>query len=355
MASKPLVSVVTPFYNTAEYLAECIESVLRQTYQNWEYILVNNCSTDGSAEVAKRYAFRFPDKIRVIHTPSFFSQVQNYNFALTCISPESKYCKVVQADDWIFPDCVRAMVEVAEAHPSVGIVAAYELAGDHVRLDELPYPSPQMPGPDACRLYFFKGKYLFGSPTSSLLRSEVVRLRNPFYDERYYPFEDGHVCFDLLKAWDFGFVHQVLTYTRWDNEGLMSRLRQFDIVPSLRLSMLVAHGQDYLSPGEYDRCLKSAERQYFLYLAKHACSLHRDSREFWDFHRRGLASVNYSLDWRLLAKWIPRALLEKIWDAFWSRWDQDSRQDLNNWREAQGPCAVESTGAHRRLPKAELP
>ncbi len=355
MESTPLVSVITPFYNTAEYLPECVESVLRQTYQNWEYVLVDNCSTDGSSEIAAKYQSQHPDKIRIIRTDSFLSQVQNYNFSLTCISPDSKYCKMVQADDWLFATCVSQMIDLAEAHPSVGIVAAYEIAGDQVRLDGLPHPSLEVPGRDACRLYFFKGKYLFGSPTSSLLRSEVVRSRNPFYDERYFPFEDGHVCFDLLKAWDFGFVHQVLTYTRWDNGGLMSRLRQFDIVPFLRLSMLVAHGQDYLSRGEYNRCLKRAERQYFRYLAKHACSLRRDGREFWEFHRSGLASVKYTLDWRLLAKWIPRALLEKTWDALWSRWDQDSGQDLDNWRAPQGPRAAESTGANRRLHRAELP
>ena len=127
MESIPLVSVVTPFYNTRDFLAECIESVLHQTYTNYEYILVDNCSTDGSSDIAKQYAARFPDKIRLLHTESFLSQVQNYNFALSCISPQSKYCKIVQADDWIFPDCLRSMVEVAEAHPNVGIVSCLRI------------------------------------------------------------------------------------------------------------------------------------------------------------------------------------------------------------------------------------
>jgi glycosyltransferase involved in cell wall biosynthesis len=321
MVLEPFVSVVTPFYNTREFLPECIESVLAQKYQNWEYILVDNYSTDGSSETVARYASRFPEKIRHIRTKAFLSQVQNYNFALSCISSSSKYCKMVQADDWLFPHCIQDMVEVAEAHPCVGIVGAYELEGDEIRLDGLPYPGGEFPGRDVCRLYFLKGKYLFGTPTSLLLRSELIRSRDPFYDERYAPFEDGHACFDLLKNWNFGFVHQVLTYSRRDNDSIISRVRPFSLELFLHLSMLVVHGRDYLSENEYDSCLKNCERQYFVYLARCACALHGKGKAFWEFHRNGLATVNYSLDWRLLSKWIPRALLEKTWDTLWARWN----------------------------------
>jgi len=337
MDAKPLVAVVTPFYNTREYLAECIESVLRQTYENWEYILVDNCSTDGSGEIAASYASRFPDKIRVVRPPSFLSQVQNYNFALTCISPDSKYCKMVQADDSLFPDCIRAMVEVAEAHPSVGIVSAYRLEGDEVDLDGLSYPGTMLPGRQVGRLYFLKGTYLFGSPTSILMRSEAVRSRNPFYDERYAPFEDGHVCFAMLQAWDFGFVHQVLTFSRWDNGGILSRISRFGLRHFLHFSMLVTHGKDYLSSEEYERCLRRAEREYFLQLTKAACALRAESPEFWEFHRKGLASINYSLGWKQLAKWLPRALVEKIWTAFWKIWDKDPRPKSDNGHALRQP------------------
>ena len=325
MESGPLVSVVTPFYNTREFLAECIESVLRQTYPNWEYVLMDNCSTDGSSEIAAGYAGRYQDRIRLIHTNSFLPQVKNYNFALSCISPSSKYCKLVQADDWLFPDCIRSMVELAETHPSVGIVAAYQLEGDEVRLSGLPYPSPEVSGRDACRLYFLKGKWLFGSPTSSLIRSEVVRSKHPFYEERHAPFEDAHVCFDVLRTWNFGFVHQVLTYSRCDNESMLSRVRGFSFLLNSRFTILVEHGRDYLSAEEYVRCFKDAEREYFVYLTKSACALrHPATPEFWEFHRRGLTSVNYAFDWKRLARWLPRALIEKTWSAFWAMWDKQS-------------------------------
>ena len=79
--SMPLVSVVTPFYNTVDYLAACIRSVLGQTYPNFEYLLVNNCSTDGSLEVAERFA-AVDKRIRLITNSHHLPQLPNYNAAL---------------------------------------------------------------------------------------------------------------------------------------------------------------------------------------------------------------------------------------------------------------------------------
>jgi glycosyltransferase involved in cell wall biosynthesis len=322
--SEPLVSVVTPFYNTVEFLAECIESVLRQTYGNWEYVLVDNCSTDGSGEIAAQYASRFPGKIRLIRTQSFLSQVENYNFALTCIAADSKYTKMVQADDWIFPECVSRMVDVAEVHPDVGIVSAYELAGDSVQLDGLPYSVTHLDGREACRLYFLKSLYLFGTPTSLLYRSDLIHGRAQFFEERYAPFEDGHVCFDLLKSCSLGFVHQVLTFSRRDNDGIIERVRGFGMEPFLNFSLLVAHGKHYFSSREYSLCLRQAEKQYFLFLTKSACALRSEPKEFWEFHRKGLSSINYVYDWRRLVRWLPRAVIEKMWGVFWRILDRES-------------------------------
>src|ERR1700733_231734 len=311
MESSPLISVVTPFYNMADYLAECIERVLAPTYTNWEYILLNNCSTDRSVEVVRRYADQFPNKIRLCHTNSFLTQVQNYNFALSLISPDSKYCKMVQADDWIFPECLKSMAELAEAHPRVALVAAYELEGDHASLGGLPYPSPEVAGRDIGRMFFEKNVSLFGTPTSLLMRSEVVRSRNPeFYDERHAPFEDSHVCFDLLRTWNFGFVHQVLTYSRRDNVSILSRIRPYSFELFCRLAKIIAHGGYYLSKEEYPDYLRDAERRYFYYLGESALQ-GRDS-EFWKFHRERLASINYHLTFPFMAKWISIVLFDWI-------------------------------------------
>jgi len=110
--AQPLVTVLTPLYNGEKYLAECIESVLNQTYLHWNYVIVNNCSTDGSLAIAASYAAK-DRRIRIHNNEKLVGRNANHNIAFRQISPESKYCKVVHADDWLFPDCIARMVNVA--------------------------------------------------------------------------------------------------------------------------------------------------------------------------------------------------------------------------------------------------
>ena len=100
--SQPLVSVLTPVYNGEKYLSECIESVLEQTYLNWEYIIVNNRSTDRTSEIARAYASK-DKRIRVHTNTEFVDFAANENIAFQQIALESKYCKMVHADDWLSP------------------------------------------------------------------------------------------------------------------------------------------------------------------------------------------------------------------------------------------------------------
>ena len=159
------MSIVTPVYNNAEYIAECIESVLAQTYQNWDYIVVDNCSTDDSGEIARRYAAKEP-RIRVLKNTQFLKVVSNHNHAVRQISPKSKYCKVVFADDWMFPQCIEEMVAVAEEHPSVGVVGAYALEEHRIVWSGLPYPSTVVPR-HICRRLFLDDLYVFGNSNLS--------------------------------------------------------------------------------------------------------------------------------------------------------------------------------------------
>src|SRR5262249_25128897 len=137
----------------------------------------------------------------------------------------SRYCKIVHADDWLFPDCITQMVKVAELNPAAAIVGAYGLNGDRVVWDGLAYPSTVVSGRYICRRTLMGGFYVFGSLTSLLFRSDLVRRRKEFFNtnEFHVQFSDQEACYEVLQGSAFGFVHQVLTYTRQHDESMTSR------------------------------------------------------------------------------------------------------------------------------------
>src|SRR5260370_34848907 len=113
MSCARLVSVVVPVYNGEELLAQCIESVLTQTYRNWDFTIVNNSSNDDTLRVCLKYA-AIDSRIRVITNPSFLKIIENHNRTLSFLSAEAKHCKVLFADDCLFPTCIEARFATAE-------------------------------------------------------------------------------------------------------------------------------------------------------------------------------------------------------------------------------------------------
>jgi glycosyltransferase involved in cell wall biosynthesis len=305
----PLVSVVTPVYNGEKYLAECIESVLAQTYQHWEYTVVNNCSTDRTTDIAQRYA-RQDTRIRIHSNQTFVNAIQNHNIAFQQVSPASKYCKVVHADDWLFPECLTRMVDLAEANPSIGLVGAYGLRGTRVVWGGLPYPSTVVPGREVCRQVLLGLPAVFGTPTSQLIRADLLRKRTPFYKGSHI-YVDKETCLDILQNTDFGFVHQVLTYTRMHAETATSTIAEkLQTYPLSNLSILVKYGPMYLTAEEYKKCLKQRMKSYYTLLARSTLGLRE--KQFWDYHKNGLKDIGYPLSHSKLARFLCLEAMDMV-------------------------------------------
>ena len=305
---QPFVSVVTPFYNTEDYLQECIESVLRQSYKNFEYILVNNRSTDRSLGIAETLA-QTDSRIRVITNKIFLDKVKNYNHALRQISIESKYCKIVQADDLINKDCLLEMVSIAEMNPSIGIVSSYFHLGSTLKNTGLPYPQAIFRGQDICRLQLLTGSFYIGNFSTIMIRSEIVRNRNPFYNECTYH-EDTEACYEILNDWDFGFVHQVLSFTRTDNESLYKSTLRFnpDIIDYF--IVINKYGPLYLKKSEFSKRLKQIKYTYFKFLGHSA--LFCRNKEFWNYHINGLRIIGYELSRITLVRYSLLSLISLL-------------------------------------------
>ena len=325
--AEPLVCVLTPVYNGEKLLAGCIRSVLEQTYTNFQYIIVNNCSTDRTLEIAQAFA-KQDSRIRVHDNTEFLNVVDNHNKAFSLIPAEAKYSKNVDADDWIFPTCLAELVKVAEEHPTTGMVTSYVLNGKHVGWDGLPYPSTFMKGSEVCRLRFLKGLKVFGGPSASLLRASVVKEQMPFYKlDNYHGDTEAYI--DLLQKYDFGFVHQVLSFNRegGDDSRTTGFLQRVSSYPVADIEELVKYGPAYLTKEEYQTRYRETFRNYYTFLAQSV--LERRNKEFWDYHRKRLKAVDMKIDYFRLGRNVlyriadyvfnPKRTLERLFKKVFKR------------------------------------
>jgi glycosyltransferase involved in cell wall biosynthesis len=284
---------MTPVYNGERYLAECIESVLAQTYENWQYLVVDNCSSDSTPAIVRDYARR-DARVRLHQSDEFLSIIPNWNRALRLIPSEAKYCKVVHADDTLFPECLERMVEVAERNPSVALVTSYALWGNEVRHEGVPYALEVADGREVCRSTLRGDCYVFGSPSSILLRAADVRARPSFYNEQNHH-ADTEVCFDLLRDADLGFVHQILTRTRVHDEAITSYSGKINTFHDAWLTIHIKYGELYLGRREYRRRLVVRLRRYAVFLAKMVIKARYRDPQFRKHHRVALGRLLQSL------------------------------------------------------------
>jgi glycosyltransferase involved in cell wall biosynthesis len=292
----PLVSVVTPVYNGARYLRECIESVLAQGYGNWRYLLLNNRSTDASLEIAQHYA-RLDSRIRVHDSAEFLPIIDNHNRALSLLDADSDYCKPLMADDRLYPSCIESLVQAALARPRTGLVCCLGMtARGDVLFDYLPTDGravSHLSGGAACRLSFLEDRHFFGSPSTMLVRTDLIRKRVPFYDPRNLH-ADAQSCYDILRESDFAFVHEPLVFIRVHEASHASALRDLETIMAGRMYTLSKYGRAYLNEGEFALRFAARREQYYARLAAAALTL--PGRKFWEFHERMLALSDAPLE-----------------------------------------------------------
>ena len=121
MENKPLISVFVPYYNDKNVIRDCIDSILTQTYDNFELILFNHASTDGSRDIAHSY-----NDSRIIHIDAEKNLGAGSGGNITISLPymHGKYIKLLCADDMLKQDALESLVNCLENNPEKDIVFA---------------------------------------------------------------------------------------------------------------------------------------------------------------------------------------------------------------------------------------
>lgn len=127
LSDSPLVSVVIAFFNEERFLAEAIESVLNQEYQDWQLLLADDGSTDQSTAIAKRYAEQFPDKIIYCehegHVNKGVCASRNYGIE----QGRGQFIALLDADDVWRPEKLSNQVRIFQKHRDVSMIVEASL------------------------------------------------------------------------------------------------------------------------------------------------------------------------------------------------------------------------------------
>lgn len=215
--SQPLVSIGVPVYNGEDFLEECLSSILNQTYQNWVCNINNNGSTDNSLKIAKTYAEK-DARFSVVDNEEFVDIVSNWNFAYINSNLKAKYYKIVQADDWIYPEYIERMVDVFERHEGVSMVASYRI--DNNRILPGAYHEKLIgeviEGKELVKSHLKKEIDIVGNITTMLFATEYLKKLDRYpriFDDKSHHV-DTELSLEMMDMGKVGFVQQILSFQR---------------------------------------------------------------------------------------------------------------------------------------------
>ena len=187
----PVVTVLMPAYNAARFLDESIPSILNQTFDNFEFIIIDDCSTDDTPDIIKKYAEKDP-RIVYVRNPINIDHLASRNKALEYA--RGIYVAELDADDIALPNRLEAQYQYLNQHPEVALVGGWveiiDSQGIKVGLKQ-PYESFDL----------IKYRMLLRNPfthSAIFYRKDTIRSLGG-YNQEYLHAEDYHLYYTLIQ------------------------------------------------------------------------------------------------------------------------------------------------------------
>lgn len=205
----PKVTVLLPVYNGERYLAETLASLFQQTYTDFELLIIDDGSTDSSADIIQRVA---DPRIRLLKNPKRLKLSGALNRGMR--ESKGKYIARMDADDIAFPQRLQQQFDYMEAHPEIGVCGtAIEIFGQGSPRKDI-YPKTS----EAIRAYA-----LFDCPfchPSVMMRRDMFLQHDLWYDGAYYPTEDYELWSRAIDRFPTANIDEVLLRYRVHGESM---------------------------------------------------------------------------------------------------------------------------------------
>lgn len=205
--SKELVSVCLPVYNGERTIKETLDSIIEQTYDNIEIIVVDNCSTDNTVEIVKSIQC---DKIRLYCNDANLGMAGNWNKCLEYV--KGKYIQFVCADDLLLPESVEKKVKMIRKDSNISMVfSASQIINDNNQMvmeRHQYHKSCIVDGTKLAKKSYYS-KNLYGEPSNVLFRADLIEIVGKFALNTCYT-TDWDMWLRLSCQGKVGYVDQVL-------------------------------------------------------------------------------------------------------------------------------------------------
>lgn len=223
------ISIIVPVFNSAKWLNKCIDSIIEQTYNNIEIILIDDGSTDNSPEICDEYAKR-DSRIRVIHKKNEGVSIAR-NTGIDTSTGE--YIKFVDSDDWIEKDCCEKLVNIIEKESVDLVICGLNVFQNNKLLRNPHLENKKIDIREGFKEYKYINK-IFAAPWNKLYKKEKILKK---FKEGQSLGEDLAFNLDYLKGIDKIYVTEYCLYNvQLDNENSLNRKfreDRFDIVIKL--------------------------------------------------------------------------------------------------------------------------
>jgi glycosyltransferase involved in cell wall biosynthesis len=226
----PVVSVNMPVYNTSEFLREAIESILNQTFADFEFIIVNDCSTDNSREIISSYK---DSRIKYIENPVNLGVAETRNIAIK--NSAGKYIAIMDSDDVSLPVRLEKQVAFLESHPDIGLCGSYMKTTGNIH--DIVCKTPLKHNDIRAALLFRPGIW----NGTVFMRRDLIIRHKIFLDKNFKAAEDYLFLSNLIEDTKFANLPEVLGLYRINESSISHVLKNelMDKSNSIRIKQLL--------------------------------------------------------------------------------------------------------------------
>jgi glycosyltransferase involved in cell wall biosynthesis len=202
VSREPLVSVILIFLNAERFIHEAIESVLAQSYGNWELVFVDDGSTDSSGERARQYSSKYTERMRYLQHPGGVNRGMSASRNLGIKNASGEYIAFIDADDVWMPEKLEHQVQILNSRPEAAMICGatlywyswtgkqQDLGKDYVL--DLSLPPDTLINPPALLPTLLRNPVV--TSTGGLIRREIIEEVNGFEESFPALFEDQVFC-----------------------------------------------------------------------------------------------------------------------------------------------------------------